>query len=230
MYNRNQESLLLPDGFCVAAKGVRPNTCPDPLWEKYYSWTPYQYAGCNPVSRYDNNGKFSVAVHAQAENEALGTNYAVALIENTIKDAVGIVAPGTTHFDNLNSYSEVMDAVEENGGFDNMDKHTLGDFFAHSNYVDIWNNLVSEGKVNGDIPLPAEVVPGSDFDCALKDGLKTTTYPDKGNDNKGHDTGYDNIKDNKAFGAKDKTSDAPYQKELFNQAYDLFVRALKAYY
>jgi hypothetical protein len=26
-----EESLLLPDGFCVAANGVRPNTCPDPL-------------------------------------------------------------------------------------------------------------------------------------------------------------------------------------------------------
>jgi hypothetical protein len=28
-------------------------TCPDPLWEKYYSWTPYQYAACNPVSMYE---------------------------------------------------------------------------------------------------------------------------------------------------------------------------------
>jgi hypothetical protein len=35
---RDEESLLFP------------NTCPEPLWEKYYSWTPYQYAACNPVS------------------------------------------------------------------------------------------------------------------------------------------------------------------------------------
>jgi len=29
----------------------------DPLWEKYYSLTPYQYAGNNPVSFLDGNGK-----------------------------------------------------------------------------------------------------------------------------------------------------------------------------
>jgi hypothetical protein len=28
----------------------------DPLYEKYYGWTPYQYAGNNPVSMLDNNG------------------------------------------------------------------------------------------------------------------------------------------------------------------------------
>jgi hypothetical protein len=33
---KDEESLLLPDGFCVGANGVRPNTCPDPLREKYY--------------------------------------------------------------------------------------------------------------------------------------------------------------------------------------------------
>lgn len=30
---------------------------PDPLWEKYVSLTPYQYAGNNPVSYFDYNGK-----------------------------------------------------------------------------------------------------------------------------------------------------------------------------
>jgi RHS repeat-associated protein len=31
--------------------------CPDGLWTKYYGWTPYQYAGNNPVSMFDRNGK-----------------------------------------------------------------------------------------------------------------------------------------------------------------------------
>lgn len=32
-------------------------TMPDPLWEKYYGWTPWQYSANNPISLYDNDGK-----------------------------------------------------------------------------------------------------------------------------------------------------------------------------
>ena len=28
----------------------------DPMWEKYYGWTPYHYCRNNPVSKYDDNG------------------------------------------------------------------------------------------------------------------------------------------------------------------------------
>ncbi|MBX3043264.1 MAG: hypothetical protein KF896_06070 [Ignavibacteriae bacterium] len=30
----------------------------DPLWEKYFGWSPYQYCMNNPISNYDDNGKW----------------------------------------------------------------------------------------------------------------------------------------------------------------------------
>jgi RHS repeat-associated protein len=30
----------------------------DPLWEKYYGWTPYHYCRNNPINRLDPNGKY----------------------------------------------------------------------------------------------------------------------------------------------------------------------------
>ena len=32
----------------------------DPLWEKYYGWTPYHYCGNDPVNMVDANGKFAL--------------------------------------------------------------------------------------------------------------------------------------------------------------------------
>jgi RHS repeat-associated protein len=54
---RDEESLLADHGVRKYDYDLGRFTCPDPMWEKYYSWTPYQYAGCNPVSLMDGNGK-----------------------------------------------------------------------------------------------------------------------------------------------------------------------------
>ena len=32
-------------------------TATDPLWEKYYGWSPYVYGANNPVNRVDRDGK-----------------------------------------------------------------------------------------------------------------------------------------------------------------------------
>jgi RHS repeat-associated protein len=55
---RDEESLLADHGVRKYDYDLARFTCPDPMWEKYYSWTPYQYAGCNPVSMMDDNGKW----------------------------------------------------------------------------------------------------------------------------------------------------------------------------
>jgi RHS repeat-associated protein len=55
-------SLLADHGVRKYDYDLGRFTCPDPLWEKYYSWTPYQYAGCNPVSMMDGNGENAVAI------------------------------------------------------------------------------------------------------------------------------------------------------------------------
>jgi RHS repeat-associated protein len=60
----DEESLLADHGVRKYDYDLGRFTCPDPLWEKYYSWTPYQYAGCNPVSMYDGNGE-EVSVYSE---------------------------------------------------------------------------------------------------------------------------------------------------------------------
>jgi RHS repeat-associated protein len=52
----DEESLLSDHGVRKYDKVLGQFTCPDPLWEKYYSWTPYQYCLDNPVMLKDDNG------------------------------------------------------------------------------------------------------------------------------------------------------------------------------
>ena len=37
----------------------------DPMWEKYYGWTPYHYSLNNPIGRKDDNGKWAPSVHEE---------------------------------------------------------------------------------------------------------------------------------------------------------------------
>jgi len=55
----------------------------DPLWEKYYAWSPYQYSMNNPISLADWNGKDSyLLVWFSKENE---TGHAGIAVDNYIK-------------------------------------------------------------------------------------------------------------------------------------------------
>ena len=202
----------------------------DPLWEKYYGWTPYQYSANNPVSFLDPEGRFTIANHTKAYQEA-GifdnglSGWAMGTLDGLISDGINYFNE-SLHFDNLDTYDKVMANVDALGGFKNMPKHSLGDFFAHSNYVDIWVGLGNEGAP----PLPTEVEEGSEFDAALRDNLRTTNYHglfgDENGDPYGHNDGYEQQDvDNTAFGAKDKEDDS----ELFEMAFQLYIRALKAY-
>ncbi len=46
----------------------RFTTC-DPLWEKYYAWSPYQYSMNNPVSLADYDGKEFRLVNATEQDK-----------------------------------------------------------------------------------------------------------------------------------------------------------------
>jgi hypothetical protein len=52
-------------------------TCPDPLWEKYYSWTPYQYCMDNPVDGHDGNGFLKIPAQGEKGpfNKQAAPNY-----------------------------------------------------------------------------------------------------------------------------------------------------------
>ncbi len=44
-------------------------TSPDPLWEKYYGWSPYHYCRNNPVSRVDPNGNDEIYIQSKGTAE-----------------------------------------------------------------------------------------------------------------------------------------------------------------
>jgi len=208
----------------------------DPLYEKYYSWMPYQYCMNNPVSLLDPSGRFAIEWHARAYEEAKIMGFTSGMYDGLYRD-VGQMDVTAIHFDNLVDYESVRANVDALGGFEKMPLHSLGDFFAHSNYVDIWVGLGYEGAP----PLPTEVVEGSEFDSALRDNLRTTNYHglfgDENEDPYGHNDGYSaNPRDipegnPKRFGSKDKIYEGEARRTiLFLMAYRLYVRALKAYH
>ena len=51
----DKESNLLGHGVRKYENEVGVFTSIDPLWEEYNSWTPYQYAGNNPIMALDWN-------------------------------------------------------------------------------------------------------------------------------------------------------------------------------
>lgn len=71
----------------------------DPLWEKYYSWAPYQYAGNNPITFLDENGEKVIACDEQSQTNIrnsveAGFQEFIVFDANGVTSIVGInVAP-----------------------------------------------------------------------------------------------------------------------------------------
>jgi len=55
---KDKESNLSDFGVRKYDDYIGRFTSIDPLFAKYYGWTPYQYSLNNPVVQKDNNGKF----------------------------------------------------------------------------------------------------------------------------------------------------------------------------
>ena len=53
---KDKENSLADHGVRKYDDGIGRFTSIDPLWEKYYSWSPYHYCRNNPVSYVDGNG------------------------------------------------------------------------------------------------------------------------------------------------------------------------------
>lgn len=130
------------------------------------------------------------------------------------------------YLDNLNP-EEILPLIEKSGGFLNMDDHTIRDFYSHSNYIEIWED-VNEIE-NANIPTFEGIDWNSKFGKALKDRLETTASPDNLNPRKGHDKGTE-------FHSKDKPpkdkNDPLYKDKLrrYNEALDLYQKSLDKKY
>ncbi len=68
----------------------RFTTC-DPLWEKYYAWSPYQYSLNNPVSFFDENGGVVQALDDKAREHIRNS------VEVKYRDLVAFKDDGTVY-------------------------------------------------------------------------------------------------------------------------------------
>ena len=64
----------------------------DPLWEKYYSWTPYHYCSNNPVSFLDVTGSVVIAADENAIKAIVNS------VEQKFRANIGFSDNGTVYF------------------------------------------------------------------------------------------------------------------------------------
>jgi len=64
---KDGESSLADHGVRKYDSDLGQFTSIDPLWEKYYAWTPYHYCGNNPVMAVDPSGKYFKYVGTDAQ-------------------------------------------------------------------------------------------------------------------------------------------------------------------
>ncbi len=171
----------------------------DPLSDKYPNLTAYAYCANNPVKLVDPNGEFPISVHAQMVNIAIsGTSYYYTPIRSQILRGTGVVADivnmsnAIVHMDNMRGYDNIKTAFNnvknsfseymQNGNYEKagVSLHTIADFYAHSNYIPLYQEYAeSNGKsmdIN-DIPTFSEAMKDPSLSKFLDEkGLKTGNY------------------------------------------------------
>jgi RHS repeat-associated protein len=182
----------------------------DPLGESYKSYSPFSYVNNNPIFFNDENGLFKIPHHKRATYRALrmagvsgSRAFTTSLIYgNTIKaDVLG--ANSDYHFDGRNNFNEIVSSwkVLQNelksaslgstkyGGAETANfgllLHTVQDFYAHSNYIELFVKYFQERNGNQkpsahDIPTFEEVLNNPHYRGLLeyleKNGLKTGEF------------------------------------------------------
>jgi RHS repeat-associated protein len=182
----------------------------DPLAESYKSYSPFSYVNNNPVFFNDENGLFKIPHHKRATYRALrmagvsgSRAFTTSLIYgNTIKaDVLG--ANSDYHFDGRNDFTEIVDSWKalqselksaslgstKYGGSETSNfgllLHTVQDFYAHSNYIELFVKYFQERNGNQkpsafEIPTFEEVLNNPHYRGLLeyleKNGLKTGEF------------------------------------------------------
>ena len=139
---KDHENKLADHGVRKYDDGIGRFTSIDPLWEKYYSWTPYHYCRNNPVSYVDFNGENAVAV---VQGESI-TIKAVYMVSNYTQSEISQMQTEINGF--LNSQNYMADEGDYAGKCVSFDlKFVSKDKFFDSNVetevggVDILNTF-----------------------------------------------------------------------------------------
>ena len=175
----------------------------DPLADKYPSISPYAYCAWNPIKLVDPDGNFPVPLHKKMVEDALGSRSVGSNVRNGLLYGTGVYSDvfhpsnSSFHMDNMKGTKSIIKLYNEHmkGFSDNMDKkdyvaagadlHAIADFYAHSNYVDLYQQYTeSRGEpvsIEGIKPF-SEMMDNQDFMDFVEDqgGLKTGTFSIKG--------------------------------------------------
>ena len=117
----------------------------DPLWEKYYGWSPYHYCGNDPVNKEDGNGMWHSWVHDnQSKESAIGLGLSDYQIDRLAAGSVAVDEDQVNQWKHLmlgltivNNSVSMSDAIEKS-------KVKLNSFLTNNlqNYIesdDIWH-------------------------------------------------------------------------------------------
>ena len=175
-----------------------------------FAWmSPYNYCEGNPMMYWDPNGKFGIKIHKSLLRNAIESSgysfseeHVAEMMQGTGSYAdITLASDESVHLDNKLRYVDVengycnaadnlvQDAKEKNYLQIGKDLHTIGDFYSHSNYIDLFLEYMDKnpGIANtaSDIPTFGDVISSEgteddkwkDFrENYLKGNLRTGIY------------------------------------------------------
>jgi hypothetical protein len=170
----------------------------DPLAAKYPNWSPYVYVNDNPTIYIDPNGGFSVSIHKRMSKEVFkGFNISKSERKEIVRankqtDTKCFECP--KHFDNKVGYSSInADFISLNNRTNSNTTpaefgeilHTTQDFYAHSNYVELYIEFY-ESQGNNVKDLAVDKIPTyneassefKDFLTNKGDSFRTGSFTD----------------------------------------------------
>ena len=151
----------------------------DPLWEKYYSWTPYHYCSNNPVMGSDGSGLSTFTYEDGSVTKVTEDDdyniYKTSLVKGTYEE-------GKTNV--TKEDSEIMGQTYFWDEFVNPEKGTV---FGKIDFGKSWEGLIkskheeANSYILGDISVAYESLPGGSLDIKVQ----TEKYSMDKNYNKG---------------------------------------------